>query len=409
MAGLREISICVFEVEDKCYAEITVSCSLSRRNLSYRYAPRLTQLCKELIEDILVGWTKHCEFRVPAVPLYLLLQSTRWQWGSLVPLLSCCMLWSSLRRGCRDWCSHCGRHSAAILHVAPLLSTIPGCLSCEMTRCSQSHLRSDSPAVSAVRGGWKERGALVRSNEQDFGLSTVFGSTTHQNCNCSTDFRKEMACAPPLGPLPASTAGAVLLTYCPVDDQLVGSPSASAEPRWCHSRCCRVPKQKQTAQVGLRKQKWWKWAQTPRGLGVARLWQLVWKCLSLFSAVFQIFVKIGSRILASTWRAYLEAVCLQGDKKQAQKQGYGGEFLVEGSSYAFDMLRAVLLLLHPFCLHVQAAEDRMNIHSHLLGNLPCLCRVVLSDIVGLFPLSKPYCPEGTGFEARIYNGLIYCI
>lgn len=103
-------------------------------------------------------------------------------------------------------------------------------------------------------GGQKERGALVSSNERDFELSTAFGSTPYQNCNCSTYFPKEMARAPPPGPLPASTAGAVLPAYRPVDDQLVGSPSASAEPRWCHSRCCRVPTQKQTAQVGLRKQ-----------------------------------------------------------------------------------------------------------------------------------------------------------
>jgi len=164
-AGLRETSSCVSEAEDKCYAEITVSCSLSRRNLSCRWAPRQTRLCREQVEDRLVGWTKHSEFRVSAVPLYLLLQSTRWQWGSLVPLLSCCTLWSSLRRGCRDRCSRCGRHSAAILRAAPLLSATPGCLSCETTRCSQSHLRSDSPSGLAVRGAERARslGQLKRA------------------------------------------------------------------------------------------------------------------------------------------------------------------------------------------------------------------------------------------------------
>lgn len=98
------------------------------------------------------------------------------------------------------------------------------------------------------------RGALVGSNEQDFALSSVFGSTAYQNCNHGARFAKEMTCAASPGPLPAAEGGVVLLTYRPVDDQLVGSSSASAEPRWCHSRCCRVPKQKQTAQGGLKEQ-----------------------------------------------------------------------------------------------------------------------------------------------------------
>lgn len=99
-------------------------------------------------------------------------------------------------------------------------------------------------------GEQNARGALVGSNERDFAPSAMFGSTAYRNGNHGARFVKEMTSPP--GPLPASGGGVVLLTYRPVDDQLVGRSSASAQPRWCHSRCCQVPKQKQTAQGGLK-------------------------------------------------------------------------------------------------------------------------------------------------------------
>lgn len=72
------------------------------------------------------------------------------------------------------------------------------------------------------------------------------------------------------------------------------------------------------------------------------------------------------------------------------------------------MLRALLLLvLHPFCLCVRATEDRINMHSwEIYLVFAQLCSVIY--IAGLLSSSKLCCPDCTVFEARIYNGLIYC-
>lgn len=56
--GLRETSLCVFEVEDKCYSEITLSCSLSKGNLSlssHRQSSAGSQLRRWLVGQNVVN------------------------------------------------------------------------------------------------------------------------------------------------------------------------------------------------------------------------------------------------------------------------------------------------------------------------------------------------------------------
>lgn len=53
--GLRETSLCVFEVEDKCYSEITLSCSLSKGNLSLNSHSAGSQLRRWLVGQNVVN------------------------------------------------------------------------------------------------------------------------------------------------------------------------------------------------------------------------------------------------------------------------------------------------------------------------------------------------------------------